>query len=216
MAGQFQPHRIEPAALSREARQRLVAQRAREGLARVEAINAAVLGRVPDETITVDGKAGAAFESIDPDHGEIDVRFQAAGEMLAWITEQLAEHSPVRSGRYRGSHLFFADGAPADPASAPVGSVYIFANPQPYARPIEGGLSSQAPDGVYQAVAVLAQRRFGNLARVDFEYRAVEGGALVSTAAVSTLRRKVGRREASRMVKQERDQRRPAIVVRMD
>ena len=49
---------------------------------------------------------------------------------------------------------------------------YVFINTQPYARKIEGTggrrMAPQAPDGVYQAVATLAQRRFGNIARITF------------------------------------------------
>jgi len=55
----------------------------------------------------------------------------------------------------------------------------VFLNIQPYARKIERGQSSQAPDGVYQAVATLAQRRFGNVAKITFSYRTAIGGAII-------------------------------------
>jgi hypothetical protein len=54
-------------------------------------------------------------------------------------------------------------------------SRYEFVSTVPYARKIERGLSPQAPDGVYQVVAVLAQKRFGNVARIRFSYRALPG-----------------------------------------
>ena len=37
------------------------------------------------------------------------------------------------------------------------------------------GLSNQAPDGVYQVVAKMAQRRFGNSLRIKFSYRNLSG-----------------------------------------
>ena len=59
----------------------------------------------------------------------------------------------------------------------------MFLNTQPYARKIEGDLSrepssKQAPEGVYEAVATLAQRRFGNVAMIRFSYRTPIDGAI--------------------------------------
>ena len=70
----------------------------------------------------------------------------------------------------------------------------MFLNTQPYARKIEGyrGLggvvhrapsSPQAPDGVYQAVATLAQRKFGNVAKITFSYRTAIGGEIIGGKA---------------------------------
>jgi hypothetical protein len=53
---------------------------------------------------------------------------------------------------------------------------YTFINTVPYARKIERGSSRQAPDGVYQAVANLARRKFTKLAKITFSYRTVLGG----------------------------------------
>ena len=86
-------------------------------------------------------------------------------------------HSPVLTGRFAKSHELFADGVDTEnPNIAPPAEEYVFLNTQPYARKIERGRSPQAPDGVYQAVATLAQRRFGNIARITFSYREVRGG----------------------------------------
>ena len=92
----------------------------------------------------------------------------------------------------------------------------MFLNAQSYARKIERGQSSQAPDGVYEAVAAMAARRFGNVARIRFGFRSVQEGALVPNAEVSALRRDLGRRGASEVVKRERETRQPAIIVAMN
>ena len=67
---------------------------------------------------------------------------------------------------------------------------YVFINTVPYARKIERGSSSQAPDGVYQAVAMLARDRFGNVARITY---------LVPDLS-----------------KRERSERNPAVIVRLN
>jgi hypothetical protein len=71
-----------------------------------------------------------------------------------------------------------ADGAEVDPSGAnvPPADEYVFINTVPYARRIERGSSSQAPDGVYQAVAMLARGRFGNIARITYSFRTVSSG----------------------------------------
>ena len=58
--------------------------------------------------------------------------------------------------------------------------------------------SPQAPDGVYQAVATLAQRRFGNVAKISFSYRTAIGGEIIGG--------KTGDRS---------EMRNPAIIVRL-
>jgi hypothetical protein len=148
----------------------------------LEAINDAAqqnkqaLGVVPPYDIYVDGQEGAQLTSVKPD-GVIRAEFHLVFDVLAWIATQLQTHSPVLTGRYAKSHELFADGAEVgDPDHAPPADEYVFTNIQPYARKIERGKSSQAPDGVYQAVATLAQSRFGNIAKITFSYRTVIGG----------------------------------------
>ena len=206
--------------LSPERRQQLIAAHAREGLQESQDINRAALGRVPPHDTFVDGRAEAPLTSVNPDRGVIVFRFQLATELFEWIDEMLIVHSPVgstpKSPEYSKSHLFFADGVQADPLQPQTGEVFVFLNSTPYSRKIERGQSKQAPDGVYEAVAAMAQRRFGNVARIRFGYRAFADGSLASTDAVSALRRQYGKREAHRMVKEERDRRRPAIIVTLN
>lgn len=173
--------------LSPEARSAALAAFAREELAKAQEINAAALGRVPPYETVVDGGRGRSPESVRPD-GVIVFEFTLIEEALRWIGEQLVENSPVLIGTYAKSHVLFADGEEVAPGAAiPAATEYVFVNMQPYARKIERGLSDQAPDGVYQAVAALAQHRFGNVARVRFSFRSPPGGAIDRWAASTRL-----------------------------
>ena len=161
--------------LSAQARSKQLATFAGEVIDEAKETNRRVLGAVPPHTVTVDGREGAALTSVKPD-GTIRAEFELINEALVWINTQLQMHSPVLSGRYAKSHELFADGVDTEnPNAAPPARVYTFANTVPYARKIERGQSSQAPDGVYQAVATLAARRFGNLAKIRFTYTAILG-----------------------------------------
>jgi hypothetical protein len=162
--------------LSSKARSAILAEVAADMIEEAKEINRQVLGAVPPYTVTVDGSQSASLASVKPD-GFIRADFQIVTEAIAWIYEQLQMHSPVLSGRYAKSHEIFADGVEIDnPNDPPPASEFVIMNTQPYARKIERGQSSQAPDGVYQAVATLAQRRFGNVAKISFSYRTFGGG----------------------------------------
>ena len=138
------------------------------------------MGREPNKTVYVDGKRGAAITSVKPD-GMVVAEWDLFNDVLAYIGEQLVLNSPVLTGRYQDSHVLYCDGVEHDVLSKaiPFADEYAFVNIQPYSRKIERGLSPQAPDGVYQAVAVLARRRFGNVAKISFSYRTAIGGAIV-------------------------------------
>lgn len=163
--------------LSPEARSMQLAAYAREQFDAVQAENTRIIGQTPPHEQFVDGRRDAPLESVKPD-GRIVFEFDLINELFAWIGEQLVVHSPVLTGRYQRSHLFFADGVEiAVGAVPPEAREYAFVNAVPYARKIERGLSDQAPDGVYEAVAALASRRFGNVARIRFTYRTIAGSA---------------------------------------
>ncbi len=157
--------------LSPAARSAHLANFAREKLAEAQAGNQVALGRVPPHETIVDQRRGAVVETVKPD-GTIVFEFEMIETALAAIGEMLVLQSPVLSGDYQDSHVLLADGIAITPGQPiPAASEYVFVNSQPYARKIERGLSPQAPEGVYHAVAVLASRRFGNLASVKFSYR---------------------------------------------
>lgn len=179
--------------LSRDARAKIVADIAREELASAQAINQQALGTIPPHETYVDRVLNAPLESVNPDRGLIVFEFELVQEVFAWIGEQLVQHSPVLTGRYSQSHVFTADGVEIEPgAPVPPAQEYIFVNVQPYARKIEPprAQSDQAPAGVYQAVALLARRRFGNVAKIRFTYATPLGGAINEWANATSLKRK--------------------------
>lgn len=176
-----------------------------------------ILGRVPQYTVSVDGRIGASLDQVKPD-GVIVAEFELFNDVLAWIADQLVTHSPVggggdkHPGLYQKSHVLFADGAEVEVGGViPAASSYVFLNATPYARKIEKGSSSQAPDGVYQAVAILAARRFGNVAKIEFAYRALMSGPGGSGRGTSRFRHGSSARAMRRGIVS--DQRSPAIIV---
>ena len=212
--------------LSTQARQGLAAEAGRRVLAQAQAQNARVLGSVPPHDTFVDGRASTDLESVNPDRGEILFRFNLATDVFAWIDEQLILHSPVgdtpKSPEYNRSHVFFVDGEQGDPGAGTAGETFVFLNIVPYARKIERGQSKQAPDGVYEVVAALAQRRFGNIASVRFGYRSFQAGTIVYNPGKFDLRKgfrdqglseAAAKAAASQIIKAERDTRQPAIII---
>lgn len=171
------------------------------------------IGTTPRYTVTVDGRQGAPLESVKPD-GVIVAEFELLTDVLSWIGEQLVLHSPVSSGRYQDSHVLMADGVAIEPGlKIPPAEEYVFVNVQPYARKIERGMSSQAPDGVYQAVATLAARRFNNVAKISFNYRTPLFGAIDKWAATPSAQAHAARhRRRSNVGEWLRNQ--PAVVVK--
>lgn len=166
--------------LSPQAQSRHLADFARGALKEAQDQNRAALGRVPDHRSFVDGRETEVLDTVRPD-GRITFEFQLLDQVLEWIGEQLVQGSPVLSGLYARSHALFADGVEKEPGKMPADATeFVFINVLPYARKIERGLSPQAPDGVYEAVAAVAAGRFGNIAKIRFGFRAVLGGMAVS------------------------------------
>jgi hypothetical protein len=181
--------------LSPAARSKLFADFAEDIIEDTRQQNRRALGGDPKFTVTVDGRLGAPLVSVRP-NGVIFVEFQLVIDVLRYIQDQLERHSPVKSGRYRRSHLLFADGTQVVIGAAAQQIVeadeYVFINSQPYARKLELGASTQAPDGVYQAVATMAQARFGNVARIRFTYRALAAGVKGRGARQPSITVRVG------------------------
>lgn len=163
--------------LSAPLQSKAIADYAETAIEEAKQINQAALGKVPPYKTYVDGRLDAPLESVRP-NGVIFTEFELVIDVLRYIGEQLVLNSPVETGRYRRSHILLADGVEIDPAAqlTQIADEYVFINSQPYARKIERGESPEAPDGVYQATATLARRRFGNVARISFSYRDLIGG----------------------------------------
>ena len=156
---------------------------AREQLAEAEKINADALGFTPQHAVEVDGVAGVSEDRVRPD-GVIVYTFDPMPDVFGWIAAELEAFAPVRSGRFRRSFAFFVDGILTDiTGEIPEGREFVFMSSVPYAGKIEGEHKSpeshQAPDGVFEAVAALAQMRFPQL-DISFSYRAPFGDLAVS------------------------------------
>lgn len=190
-------------------RSKALAEFARSNLAAAQEINRGVLGRIPEHTTFVDNRPGASEDAVRPD-GVIVYEFDLIDEVFEWIGDMLVQHAPVRKGDYAASFIFTADGEVYEPgALLPDADEYVFTNIQPYARKIERGLSAQAPDGVFEVVAAMASRRFGNVAKIRFSYRAPIFGA-INTWASTTVMKSPYRRGVKR---DEWLRRQPAIVI---
>ncbi len=197
--------------LSPHGRSAALASFAREQLREAQKINQASAGYIPEHDTFVDGAKGAREESVRPD-GVIVYEFRLIVETLEWIEQALLRQSPIRSGRYMRSHILLADDAEVQFGSSdiPQAERYTFVNTQPYARKIERGLSSQAPDGVFESVAVMARRRFGNIASIKFTFESISGGS--TDLEVWALRTRQRRKIAPKTT-DEWNRRQPAIVV---
>lgn len=184
----------------------ITARVARQQLAEVDA------GR--PYTQFVDGREGAPLESVRPG-GQIFFKFNALGRVLDWIYEQLLRHSPIGPDtpphlHYIQDHELYIDGERINVvlgaiAEVPPGGTAMIVDGRPYARKIERGLSTQAPDGVYELTAIAAQRLFP-YAQITFQF--VSLGSVAETAR-GTTRRALHARHG-----QNPSYRYPAITVR--
>lgn len=199
--------------LSPEMQSAQLAQFAGQALVEGQDINREALGYVPEHDLFIDGAKRMALQGVNP-RSIVTFEFHLLTDVIQWVDEQLILHSPVKTERYARSHVWFADDVEMDPLSPPPAESYIVLNAQPYSRKIERGSSDQAPAGVYEAVATLAKRRFGNIAYVGFSYRSFPGGAVgewADTALAARMARDVRGGSASK----HRDwlTRQPAIYI---
>jgi hypothetical protein len=178
---------------SAEAQGKILRDFALQALAEGQDQNKAALGYVPDHDAYVDGRRNDSLSGVTG-RSSITFEFHLLFEVLEWIDEQLILHSPVRSGKFAKSHVWFANDVEMDPLNPPAAEEYVVLNAQPYARKIERGLSPQAPEGVYEGVAALARRRFGNIAHIRFGFRSFPSGAVgnwAGSASAAALAREI-------------------------
>lgn len=159
--------------LSPAGQSRAVAEFARGAIAEADQTNRRILGRIPPRTVTVDGRQGAALDSVRP-AGTIIAEWEVVNDVLIWIGDMLRERSPIVSGDYRKGWTLLADGRAVDEGQqVPHAEVYTFVNVVPYARKIEVGKTRSGRDFVIQVPNRIAERtakdaaaRFGNIARI--------------------------------------------------
>lgn len=160
--------------LSPSVQKKAIADFARSAIAEADEKNRQVLGRIPPRTVTVDGRSGAALDSVKPAGGSIVVEWEIVSDVLVWIGNTLRDRSPVVSGDYRKGWTLLADGKViAAGQQAPIADEYTFVNTVPYARRIEVGKTDSGRDFVIQVPSRIAERtakdaaaRFGNVARI--------------------------------------------------
>lgn len=139
----------------------------------------AILGREPPYVTVVDGRPGASESSVRPG-GTIVYLFNVGGASLEKAVDAayrlLLELSPVKTGQYQSHHIMLVNGQQAAVAAGAEAlklsdtDVVSFVNLLPYSRKIERGLSSMAPDGVYETAQTALKATFGNLLNIGFSY----------------------------------------------
>lgn len=192
--------------LSPAAQREAAAAYARQKLDEVKDHNRRATGREPPHRQVVDGRVGAALDTVNPNGGRIVFLFDVGpNDVLTFVAEQLVLHAPRKSGRFADSFRLYAGGRQIEAGAAlPRADEYLVMSPLPYSGKLERGLSDQAPDGLFHAVATLAARLFGDRFSVRFSYRGL--GEFGLTPNASGGRGAPGERRA-------RD-RTPVIVVR--
>jgi hypothetical protein len=157
-----------------------------------KAKNAEVMNRDPrPATFTryVDGKQGAPEEAVEAT-GTIVYRYPRIELVAQYAMEVLFDLSPVLSGDYRNAHTLFLDGMPvSDLKSWRPGDEISISNPLPYSRKIEIGkmkMRVAGTDHVYEQACRKVMARYGNMARIDFTFRALIGGGQVNQARAAS------------------------------
>lgn len=130
----------------------------------------------------VDGQEGRPEEAVRP-NGVITYEYQRLDLVAQFALETLFDRSPVLSGDYRRAHALFLNGvAVRNLRDWKPGDEVAVANFLPYSRKVElGVMKMRVPgtDKVYAQAERIVRRRFGNLARIDFTYRGIMGGAIL-------------------------------------
>ena len=133
-------------------------------------------------------------------HGVARFEFGYLDEIVAGVLAMLVSKSPYRAKKpgadvkthYRDEHLVFINGVEVTeiPDTLPPNAVVVLVNLQPYSRKIEAGFSAQAPSGVYEQVARMARRQWGNTADISFGYDNFPGAGW--KAGTRTVRKTIG------------------------
>ena len=95
----------------------------------------------------------------------------------------LIVQAPFLTGQFKRSIVVYADGQQVTDLNDALGAAeVVFTSTVPYARKIERGESEQAPDGVFEAVAAMTARLYGNQASIRFIYANPVGDAATALA----------------------------------
>lgn len=156
--------------LSDAAQARMFSELVAEITSEIKQLDERILQHPVEVTRLVDGVAG----TITSIHQTVTLEFAISEDILGFIANLLAMHSPVGSGvdkhpgQYKFSNKLYGDGIlVSDISRPPQAKEFIFINTLPYAGKIASGESSQAPNGVYEVVANESQKRFPS-SKIDY------------------------------------------------
>ena len=165
-----------------EARRRALIATAKQAFAEADAVNRSALGREVDSVVIVDGRRGAAIESVKAG-GTVTKLYAVHQAAIDFTWETLLRLSPIDTSPnadnivYKDNHSLLVNGTEVEPGyEIQVDDVVTFVNLLPYARSIEHGHSKgQAPNGVYEVTSEIVRARFGNIVTVAFSYQYFAG-----------------------------------------
>jgi len=126
----------------------------------------------------VDGRGGAAEETVKLSGGSITYLFSQIAQAATFALAYAVDRSPVDSGAYKDSWFIAIDGQPwtGSLATIPPGSVVTLTNKQPYHRKIDtGGMITRLPPGIVEATRQAVQRQFRGLT-VEQAFVNIPGG----------------------------------------
>jgi len=189
--------------LSPEAFSREFGKAARQIIEKQDAENDRAAGRDVRYKTFVDGRQSKDLEKAKT---RIVAEWDLGTTIFQDIMMLLRNASPVLKGEYRDSISLFHNNRQVSISNSLASTgEYFFAATVPYARKIERGVSSQAPNGVFEAVAAVASKRFGNIARIRFTFRDA-----IDSSEKYYIARRSGRKAAGSAV---RNSRQPVILV---
>lgn len=136
-------------------------------------------GRASPVYVTkVDGRRGAAEETVQLAGGTITYVFSQLAQAANWALDECRKRSPVRSGAFRKSWAVLVDGKlwDAAPATIPMGTEVWIVNTMPYARKIEvGGQKIKVDPQIVEAVRQIVPRRFNGI-KAQRAFKPLAGG----------------------------------------
>lgn len=172
-----------PEAQAAGAKEHLV-RTAKAGHAKIMAEARTSRGAAPAFTAYANRPGNADLDSVMLP-GPIVFEYFYGREIVEAALAALIEASPVRSGKYRDSHMLFVNGVRAEriPERFAASDEIMIANPVPYARRLEIGKTESGrdflvsvPNRIYQRTVAKLRARYANLANVVFDYASLPGG----------------------------------------
>lgn len=190
---------------------------ARDEITEADNQNAKAYGRQIPHVEYVDGIEGSSLQNVWP-NSTVVAEWQFGEEIVDWVFRALKERSPVLTGRFRNSISIFADDVMVKtPAEARGAEHVVIMSTVPYARKLEGlagekYMSSKKPGPIFQAVAAVAKRKFGNQARIAYTFRGPSGANTMIEAWASG---KAGKHRLTKKSKRQydKDVRNPAVLI---